>query len=44
MIFELINPIIILIIKYLVLMLGMWGSKKIGFEPMYRICLGIRQK
>jgi hypothetical protein len=44
MIFELIHPIVILIVNYLVLLLGMWVSKKIGLESMYRLCLGIRQK
>lgn len=44
LIFELINPIIILIVNYLVLMLGMRISKKIGLDYMYRLCLGIRSK
>lgn len=44
MIFELINPIVILIVNFLILVLGMWVFKKIGLVYMYSLCLGIRQK
>lgn len=43
-IFELINPVVILILNYTVLVSGMWLTKKVGLNCMYSLLLGIRQK